>query len=882
MSRLIGLVLFAIAGVTATELNAQQQCGYLVDALVDSAWAEYRAGQITTAEAGFRAATAQCAGHPGARTGLGYTALRRNQLGEARVWFEDVLIDHPELVDALVGLGLIAWRQADHAAARTAFERALAHDPTNEEARSYLPRLAPLSYPARTHGDRFEVRTVDGWTPFYVKGVNLGAAVPGRFPSEFPDSAVYARWIAAIGEMGANTIRIYTIHPPHFYQALREYNLRHPSQPLMLLHGIWVELPPNDDYDDPEWNAEVDAELRRVVDLVHGRARIAPRRGHADGRYEADVSSWTLGFIVGREWEPHSAAVYNERRRDVTSWTGRFLRLEGGTAMDVWLATKCEAMIAHEMNTYGAQRPIAYTNWPTLDPLVHPTEPTSAEEVGLREALGEPVPTASAEYDNDGITLDAALVHATFSFPAGYFAAYHVYPYYPDFMVLDRGYLAASSREGPSPYFGYLRDLKGRHQGMPLLIAEYGVPASLGIAHLHPFGWHHGGLTEDAMARLDARMTREIAEAGMAGGVIFAWIDEWFKKSWLFSDFLLPLEHNRLWLNALDPEQRYGVIATEPEPRIPGATLGERLAGWRAVDPLYDDQGMSLRAFADEAFLWLLVESQTTLPQDLFIGFDMIRVDAGSFSWPDRQGPTLPVGAEFVLLAKAEEVRLVADPAASLFRLAPIEVAPEFEDRLSVMSIAEGGEPPGLFSGRMIWDMNAPYVSLPRADGKFDSLRVITNRRRVGRDTTEYATLGYDRGVLRRGNVPDGLWESLPDSGIIEIRIPWALLNVTDPSSRRVLQHSPDRVADEGWIGTLSMDDASQVVDAIRVVAAARMPDASWRSWPKSGSTFDVAQVTWQAWDEPLWRERRRPVFDALREIFMGVREPALHGGNGR
>jgi len=881
MVRTLVLLLLAAIALGNGALGAQQQCGYLVDARVDSAWTEYRAGRVAVAEEGFRSAATQCATHLGARTGLGYTALRRNNLGEARVWFEDVLVDEPDQVDALVGLGLIAWRQADHAAARTAFERVLLHDPTNQEARSYLPRLAPLSYPARVHGDRFEVRTADGWTPFYVKGVNLGAAVPGRFPSEFPDSAVYARWIAAIGEMGANTIRIYTIHPPQFYQALREYNVLHPSAPLWLLHGVWIELPPDDDYDDPAWNAEVDAELQRVVDLVHGHAHIAPRRGHANGRYEADVSSWTLGFIVGREWEPHSVSIYNERRPDATRWSGRFLHLEGGTAMDVWLAAKCETMVAHEMNTYGAQRPIAYTNWPTLDPLTHPTESTAAEEVALREALGEPAPSATAEYDNDGVTLDASLVHTTFSFPAGYFAAYHVYPYYPDFMVLDPGYQAASSSDGHSPYFEYLRDLKSRHENMPVLIAEYGVPASLGIAHLHPFGWHHGGLTEEAMAHIDARMTREIAEAGMAGGAIFAWIDEWFKKSWLFSDFLLPLERNRLWLNALDPEQRYGVMAMEPEPRVAGPTLLDRLAGWRAVEPLYDDQGTKLRAVTDEAFLWLLIESARPRPEDLFVGFDVIRADAGSFSWPGRQGPALPVGVEFVLHATPDEVRLLADPAASLFRFAPIQVAPEFEDRLSVMPIAEGSEPPGLFSGRMIWDLNAPYVSRARADGKFDSLRVITNRRRVGRDTTEYATLGYDRGVLRRGPYPDGMWEPLPDSGVIELRIPWALLNVTDPSSRRVLQHSPDR-REQGWIATLSEEDASQVIEGIRIVAAARMKDDSWRSWPKSRSPFDVAEVSWKTWDEPLWRERRRPVFDALREVFTGARDSALHGGSGR
>ena len=55
----------------------------------------------------------------------------------------------------------------------------------------------------------------------WIKAVNLGAALPGKFPSEFPpNDSTYERWIALIAEMGANTIRLYTVHPPHFYAAV--------------------------------------------------------------------------------------------------------------------------------------------------------------------------------------------------------------------------------------------------------------------------------------------------------------------------------------------------------------------------------------------------------------------------------------------------------------------------------------------------------------------------------------------------------------------------------------------------------------------------------------------------------------------------------------
>ena len=52
---------------------------------------------------------------------------------------------------------------------------------------------------------------------------------------------------------------------------------------------------------------------------------------------------------------------------------------------------------------------------------------------------------------------------------------------------------------------------------------------------------HHGGHDERAQATIDVRLTKEIREAGLAGGILFAWIDEWFKHNWVVIDFeILP------------------------------------------------------------------------------------------------------------------------------------------------------------------------------------------------------------------------------------------------------------------------------------------------------------------------------------------------------
>ena len=109
--------------------------------------------------------------------------------------------------------------------------------------------------------------------------------------------------------------------------------------------------------------------------------------------------------------------------------------------MDAWLGKASEHIVAYETDTYRAQRPVAYTNWPTLDPLTHPTESTVAEEVGhppSRWASGCARGRWSTTTTPPGWT--PTWSRATDAFPAGYFASYHAYPYYPDFMVLDPGY----------------------------------------------------------------------------------------------------------------------------------------------------------------------------------------------------------------------------------------------------------------------------------------------------------------------------------------------------------------------------------------------------------------------------------------------------------
>ena len=870
--------------LSAESVPAQTPCPAATDSTLEGGWRAYRTDSLPAALTRFNRAHELCPDNLDAKVGLGYTLLRSGQPRRADVLFGEVLTQIATNSDAWEGRARAALRMGDTARAVAAGVRAVELAPNNEELRGFLDRLSPdWSRPAvprpgrpsamqlvsRTRGTGFEVRTAQGWQPFYIQGVNLGVALPGRYPSEFPtDSSLYAGWLDTLAAMHANTLRVYTILPPSFYRALRAWNLAHPNQLLWLVHGVWTELPPRHDFNNPKWKGQLQAEMRRVVDLVHGAASIPLRPGHAAGSYDADVSDWVLGYIIGREWEPFAVKAF-DKGKPAAGYQGRFLRVKNGPAMDVWMAQQCDFMLAYEADTHNALRPIAYTNWPTLDPLSHPTEATTAEEAEWRRRSGRKSEAKKLEYENDAIGLDPNLVEPTAANPAGWFASYHAYPYYPDFMMLDPGYRAARSSEGPSSYFGYLRDLVKHHSGMPTVISEYGVPSSRGTAHLHPQGWGHGGHDERAMASINTRLTREIRESGAGGAILFAWMDEWFKKNWAVIEYEIPLDNTRLWHNVMDAEQNYGILgmyagAAGASPRLGGDP--ERWRALRAVQGASDSSRWGprrLRAGADESFYYLAVE----LPAERFpwdslgiqLALDTHLPRVGQHRLP-RSGVRSEVGFEFLVdLVRPDQ--------------AAIRVTPDYNRHDSRVDPVTGDDF-GRFSRR-------PVVTRTRGDARFDSLYVITNRARFGRNGQFYPARGYDRGRLVHGTekastVAD--WYLDEKAGLLELRIPWDLLNVTDPSSRTLL----DDRRTTGSFGTASAVDFRVGVVIYRKgttpALMGTVPALKDGVWP-AGS---FAPWRWDGWTTPRYHGRLKPVYDSLRLLWRGAAPAAPAGAQAR
>jgi len=877
------LVVILLCMAAASSPSAQPGCSTLpaVRQAIERGWSAYRSSDITGAGKEFKHALALCPNDAGALTGAGYAAMREGRLPEAQTFFARAIALDSMSYDAVAGAGMTAYRAGDRAAARRNFERALRIVPNDSTMLAYLSQLptqvaqdvlsararpSVTTVGARTGRRVIEVRNAAGqWTPMWIKAVNLGAALPGKYPSEFPpNDGTYDRWIQLVAEMGANAIRVYTIHPPHFYAALRAWNLAHARNPVWLIHGVWAEPPPGkkeEQYDDPQWLAQFRREMQRVVSLTHGDALIPPARGHASGAYSADVSPWTLGYIIGREWEPYSVVEYNALHQSKTSHRGQYITINGGNPLETWAAEQCDYMVSFEMQRYNAQRPIAYTNWPTLDPLTHPTETSMPQEIALLRARGEQIVQKSKEYDNDAVALDAVKMHATAAFPAGVFASYHVYPYYPEFLVVDPGYSNARSPEGPSNYFGYLLELVAHHGDMPVVISEYGVPSSRGIGHFQPQGWNHGGLSEQQQALIDARLTRDIFASGAAGTGLFALIDEWFKRSWIVTDFEHPAERKRLWLNPLDAEENYGVIAmragrADSRIRIDGDT-----ADWRGRPVLYRETARastvaaplrlkSLRVAQDEAYVYLRLDVGRVdwARANYHIGIDTYRQNLGDTRFPHTASP-VPVGLEFVVdLRGVVGSQVLVDHPYNPYR--PVAIP--------------GSKPQAI---QYVYNTNVRPVANSLAE--WDSLVVVPNRRRIGPDGKIYPAISYNRNRLLHSRESDNSladWFADPASGVIEVRIPWGMLQVVDPSTRSVLTgNTPD-----GFISSSATEGFRFVVESYDPSKPGVAGDVLPRG---AGATRfgDIPTWTWPTWEVPQWHSEIKPLFGAMQRAFGSI-----------
>ena len=592
--------------------------------------------------------------------------------------------------------------------------------------------------PFSTTTEYLTVRQGEDYRPIFIRGINLGVAVPGTQAGELAATYEdYRRWFRQMGDAGFNVVRIYTLHYPRFYRALADHNEANPNSPLYVMHGVWLDED-NPSGDLLDMSEEFDASILEVVDCAHGNCQIEHRFGRAYGDYTVDISPWVMGWIIGREVYPYEVLLTNEFHPEMTEFRGEIFEVEEGEAAEVWFAQRLELLVGYERRQYGSQRPVSVSTWPTLDPLDHKTEGSlvSTEDI--------------ASFDISKIEVVDA--------PGGIFATYHAYPYYPDYIPDDPDYREFEDDQGPNSYLGYLARLRGHYEGIPLFIGEFGVPSSWGSAHWGYENMDHGGHDEKEQGLVGGRLMRTIHDTNCAGGALFSWIDEWWKPTWITDPFDFPRERRPHWHNLMAAEQNFGLLKFEPEePPFAHYTLqGE-------------DSSVAVESAADAAFFRLkihLVEDFKESDQ-LVVGLDTYRDDLGESILPGAIATSMR--HEFALVLEGTQ------PAELMVTLA-----------YDLFGISHGTSDEGQL-----------YRSTPTDGGPWRLARWQNSHPRGSDDGTySFGPSFHDVGELRvrrAGEPPTSHDAVVVDGAVIEIRIPWSLLNFTDPSQRRVMHDDPEQ-----------------------------------------------------------------------------------------
>jgi hypothetical protein len=696
--------------------------------------------------------------------------------------------------------------------------RLLRRERRRVRARLRSPAGRRPAVPARVEGRSIAAAVTDGFLTLFWPGVNLGSTIPGRQPGEVAATrADYDRWLTGIGDLGARVVRIYTILRPAFYDALAEYNDGHAERPLFFIQGVWIpdeEFLATGNAYDPTVTQGFKSELADAVAVVHGDATLPERPGHAGGRYTSDVSRWLLAFSIGVEWDPAAVQSTDRINSGTPPYRGRYVTsTSDATPMESWIGSMLD-YTAERDAARGWSHPLTFTNWLTLDPLDHPYEPLPNEDL---------------------VSVDATHLAATPAWPGGFFASYHAYPYYPDFMRLTPSYQNyRRPRDGKvDPYSGYLHALKAYHGSQAVMVTEFGVPSSLGIAHLGPIGRDQGNHTEQEALGMNAEMLRDIQEEGYAGGILFEWIDEWFKATWNTIDLELPPDRRQLWRNDLTNEEFFGVVAADPGAK-PVVVLDGKDDEWETngsqVIAESDGAVREVRAAKDEQYLYLrlrLDEDESWREHPITVGLDV------------RPGENRGLPGHPGVFPEADAALAIGPEEAELFQAAwwePTRV--RYGLGGGYVPVDQAEMQPG--SGAWVHPLqilNRPYTVPATGEQRPVELHELKH---LPIGSGDPASSDFDQRTL------------VAAAGkVVEIRLPWALLGFADPSSLKLYVEHPREAT-----STLSAERIG-----IAVIGA-------------GGPLLRTSGCAWEPWQRVTWNERRKAGFDDLASTMRELSAP--------
>lgn len=583
---------------------------------------------------------------------------------------------------------------------------------------------------------------------FEIRGISLDSSLPGHFATDFAVSGgQYLEWFDLIAQMGANTVRVPTIMDSGFYDAFYEFNAGR-EEPLYLIQALWVTDYAQDSHEDAlggDFFGQLKKDALTAVDVIHGHAFLAYAKTRGNGWYTKDISQWVLGITLGTSWRGETTA-YTNHMREEEPYTGRYYSAsQDAGRFESMLAELLDVLTVYESRKYQKQHLLSVVSEPATDPFDY-------------EWL---IKAQTGKCDR----IDASHILSSEDVKAGFYVSYRFYDFCPDILsyltpeekVRLDGILAQI--QGKEDYSAYLELLERYHE-IPVVIGDYGFSSSRGITRAVD---GKCGLNEKEQGEKLMELYQTCRGLGLSGVVISSWQDGWYRTDWNVYP-MIDKERGPFWHNVQSESQGYGLLAFDPGVEGEEVVLDGCGDEWEGYEPLIDNGFGRLSCRQDEAYLYLLVERKDE--RRLYIPFD-ITPKSGS-TYYGREGVKFEGGADFLLVIDGkEQARLLVHPYYDPWWAAWLQ---------------------------HIEHKDAYTVELPDAnEDDFVQMRMILKDDPwLSQDWSKRNAPVFDTGMLHYGNgdpdAPD--FDSRADfcsrGNMTEIRIPWQLLNFSDPSAGKI------------------------------------------------------------------------------------------------
>lgn len=607
----------------------------------------------------------------------------------------------------------------------------------------------PIRTYAKVEGKNIFIKNEQNeYNNFIIKGVNLTSNIAGYYATDYAvDQDTYLRWFNLIQEMGANTIRVYTIYDDTFYNAFYDYNKSN-ENPLYLLQGIQVSDYANNSSSDAyseDFYDELKQDSLDVVDIIHGRKIISTNKIKGSGEYTKDISKWTLGYIVGNEWDSGTVEYTNKGNYN-KEYIGKYFKTTSeATVFEAMLAKIMDEMIEYESNKYKSQSLITFDSSPEIDPFEYDTY--YAKQLGKYTIV------------------DAEHIKSTENLLSGYFASYQLYEYCTNFSE----YFSVSQKNDledilknldESTYYYRYTQLLQQYHTMPVVISSFGYSSSRGSDEVE------GPLNEEQQGKHILSTYNDIIKSGCKGAFINSWQDTWEKRMWNTSYSVMLTETYR-WNDIQSKSTGYGLIGF----RSNEIYIDGDQSDWPSKQIIIHNDDIKLSAFYDEIGIYLFVEKEgLNRDQEIFIPIDTT-YKSGSKVYNDK-GLSFERDADFILDLKGNESKILVHSRYESLR----------ENYLYQIMRED------------------PFINYPnKDDDRFVNINMICKNKEIVNSAMNDEEIYeskifkvYETGKLIEGNQNPNSKNSnsLADfqfgNSCVEIRIPWQLINFSNPFDLKI------------------------------------------------------------------------------------------------